>query len=61
MLAALTSVGREEEDMAVVQRLFHMGNVNAKASQVCVHTPSLALSPGVTSTSGAHPSLTSLP
>ncbi|KAJ1060648.1 hypothetical protein K5549_016062, partial [Capra hircus] len=33
MLAALTSVG-QEEDMAVVQRLFHMGNVNAKASQV---------------------------
>ena len=33
MLAALTSVGREE-DTAVVQRLFHMGNVNAKASQV---------------------------
>lgn len=27
----------------------------------CVHTPSLALNPGVTSTSGAHPSLTSLP
>ena len=34
MLAALTSVGREE-DMAVVQRLFRMGSVNAKASQVC--------------------------
>lgn len=34
MLAALTSVGQEEEDMAVVQRLFSMGDVNAKASQV---------------------------
>lgn len=33
MLAALTSVG-QEEDMAVVQRLFSMGDVNAKASQV---------------------------
>lgn len=32
MLAALTSVG--QEDMPVVQRLFQMGNVNAKASQV---------------------------
>lgn len=34
MLAALTVV-EQEEDMAVVQRLFGMGNVNAKASQVC--------------------------
>lgn len=34
MLAALTSVGQEEEDMAVAQRLFSMGDVNAKASQV---------------------------
>uniref|UniRef100_A0A8C2LQK5 KN motif and ankyrin repeat domains 3 n=1 Tax=Cricetulus griseus TaxID=10029 RepID=A0A8C2LQK5_CRIGR len=34
MLAALTSVGQEEEDMAVVKRLFSMGDVNAKASQV---------------------------
>uniref|UniRef100_A0A8C6QBB0 KN motif and ankyrin repeat domains 3 n=1 Tax=Nannospalax galili TaxID=1026970 RepID=A0A8C6QBB0_NANGA len=32
MLAALTSVG--QEDMAVVQRLFNMGDVNAKATQV---------------------------
>lgn len=32
MLAALTSVGRE--DMSVVDRLFRMGDVNAKASQV---------------------------
>lgn len=35
MLAALTSVGAE--DMAVVHRLFSMGDVNAKASQVCGH------------------------
>lgn len=34
MLAALTSLGQEEEDMAVVKRLFSMGDVNAKASQV---------------------------
>lgn len=32
MLAALSSV-KEEEDMAVVQKLFVQGNVNAKASQ----------------------------
>lgn len=32
MLAALASVG--QEDMAVVHRLFTMGDVNAKASQV---------------------------
>lgn len=32
MLAALTSVGHE--DIPVVQRLFQMGNINAKASQV---------------------------
>ncbi|XP_058137882.1 KN motif and ankyrin repeat domain-containing protein 3 isoform X2 [Dasypus novemcinctus] len=36
MLAALTSVG-QEEDMAVIQRLFRMGDVNAKASQVRAH------------------------
>ncbi|GAB1300907.1 KN motif and ankyrin repeat domain-containing protein 3 [Apodemus speciosus] len=35
MLAALTSAG--QEDMAVVQRLFSMGDVNAKASQVHGH------------------------
>lgn len=33
MLAALSAV-KEENDMAVVQKLFRMGNVNAKASQV---------------------------
>lgn len=33
MLAALSSVKEEEEDMAVVQKLFTQGNVNAKASQ----------------------------
>lgn len=37
MLAALTSVGRE--DMSVVDRLFRMGDVNAKASQVRGHPP----------------------
>uniref|UniRef100_A0A8C4LA45 KN motif and ankyrin repeat domains 3 n=1 Tax=Equus asinus asinus TaxID=83772 RepID=A0A8C4LA45_EQUAS len=46
MLAALTSVGREEEDMAVVQRLFHMGNVNAKASQTGQTALMLAISHG---------------
>lgn len=51
MLAALTSVGREE-DMAVVQRLFHMGNVNAKASQVRGHFFPCSLSGGVTSALG---------
>uniref|UniRef100_A0A452UGS3 Uncharacterized protein n=1 Tax=Ursus maritimus TaxID=29073 RepID=A0A452UGS3_URSMA len=45
MLAALTSVGREE-DMAVVQRLFHMGNVNAKASQTGQTALMLAISHG---------------
>lgn len=33
MLAALASV-EHEDDMNVVRRLFSMGNVNAKASQV---------------------------
>lgn len=32
MLAALSTV-KEEEDMAVVKKLFGQGNVNAKASQ----------------------------
>lgn len=50
MLAALTSTGHQ--DMGVVQRLFQMGNVNAKASQV--RGPSLAPEE-VTSTSGANP------
>ncbi|XP_049495752.1 KN motif and ankyrin repeat domain-containing protein 3 [Panthera uncia] len=45
MLAALTSVGREE-DTAVVQRLFHMGNVNAKASQTGQTALMLAISHG---------------
>lgn len=45
MLAALTSVGREE-DMAVVQRLFRMGNVNAKASQTGQTALMLAISHG---------------
>ncbi|XP_037360747.1 KN motif and ankyrin repeat domain-containing protein 3 isoform X2 [Talpa occidentalis] len=46
MLSALTSVGREEEDMAVVQRLFHMGDVNAKASQTGQTALMLAISHG---------------
>ncbi|KAK2087261.1 KN motif and ankyrin repeat domain-containing protein 3 [Saguinus oedipus] len=46
MLAALTSVGREKEDMAVVQRLFCMGNVNAKASQTGQTALMLAISHG---------------
>ena len=33
MLAALSAV-KEEEDMLVVKKLFSLGNVNAKASQV---------------------------
>ncbi|XP_060001299.1 KN motif and ankyrin repeat domain-containing protein 3 isoform X2 [Lagenorhynchus albirostris] len=45
MLAALTSVGREE-DMAVVQRLFRMGSVNAKASQTGQTALMLAISHG---------------
>lgn len=35
MLAALAAV-EQEDDMSVVRRLFSMGNVNAKASQVGV-------------------------
>ncbi|XP_055473856.1 KN motif and ankyrin repeat domain-containing protein 3 [Psammomys obesus] len=45
MLAALTSVG-QEEDMAVVQRLFSMGDVNAKASQTGQTALMLAISHG---------------
>ncbi|XP_066208405.1 KN motif and ankyrin repeat domain-containing protein 3 isoform X2 [Saccopteryx leptura] len=44
MLAALTSVGHE--DMAVVQRLFCMGNVNAKASQTGQTALMLAITHG---------------
>lgn len=36
MLAALSTV-KEEEDMAVVKKLFSQGNVNAKASQASHH------------------------
>ncbi|XP_014635224.1 PREDICTED: KN motif and ankyrin repeat domain-containing protein 3 [Ceratotherium simum simum] len=46
MLAALTSVGREEAAMAVVQRLFRMGDVNAKASQTGQTALMLAISHG---------------
>ncbi|XP_007951909.1 KN motif and ankyrin repeat domain-containing protein 3 [Orycteropus afer afer] len=45
MLAALTNVGREE-GMAVVERLFHMGDVNAKASQTGQTALMLAISHG---------------
>ncbi|XP_045847488.1 KN motif and ankyrin repeat domain-containing protein 3 isoform X2 [Meles meles] len=45
MLAALTSAGREE-DAAVVQRLFRMGNVNTKASQTGQTALMLAISHG---------------
>lgn len=37
MLAALSTVKEEEEDMAVVKKLFCQGNVNAKASQVSLN------------------------
>lgn len=46
MLAALTSVGQQEEDMAVVKRLFSMGDVNAKASQTGQTALMLAISHG---------------
>ena len=36
MLAALSTV-KEEEDMAVVKKLFGQGNVNAKASQASLN------------------------
>lgn len=45
MLAALTSVG-QEEDMAVVHRLFRIGDVNAKASQTGQTALMLAISHG---------------
>lgn len=45
MLAALTSLG-QEEDMAVVKRLFSMGDVNAKASQTGQTALMLAISHG---------------
>lgn len=37
MLAALSTVKEEEEDMAVVKKLFSQGNVNAKASQASLN------------------------
>ncbi|XP_053439368.1 KN motif and ankyrin repeat domain-containing protein 3 [Nycticebus coucang] len=46
MLAALTNVGQEKEDMAVVQRLFRIGDVNAKASQTGQTALMLAISHG---------------
>lgn len=37
MLAALSAV-KEEEDFLVVKKLFSLGNVNAKASQVSLYS-----------------------
>ncbi|XP_042549603.1 KN motif and ankyrin repeat domain-containing protein 3 isoform X2 [Dipodomys spectabilis] len=45
MLAALTSA-RQEEDMTVIQRLFSMGDVNAKASQTGQTALMLAITHG---------------
>lgn len=47
MLAALSTVKEEEEDMAVVKKLFSQGNVNAKASQASLNYSfsSLVISP----------------
>ncbi|XP_073674961.1 KN motif and ankyrin repeat domain-containing protein 3 [Garra rufa] len=45
MLAALSAV-KEEDDMAVVQKLFGLGNVNAKASQAGQTALMLAVSHG---------------
>ncbi|XP_051526106.1 KN motif and ankyrin repeat domain-containing protein 3-like isoform X2 [Myxocyprinus asiaticus] len=45
MLAALSAV-KEEDDMAVVQKLFRLGNVNAKASQAGQTALMLAVSHG---------------
>ncbi|MEQ2176343.1 KN motif and ankyrin repeat domain-containing protein 3, partial [Goodea atripinnis] len=45
MLAALSTV-KEEEDMAVVKKLFSQGNVNAKASQAGQTALMLAVSHG---------------
>uniref|UniRef100_A0A8C2UN80 KN motif and ankyrin repeat domain-containing protein 3 n=2 Tax=Chinchilla lanigera TaxID=34839 RepID=A0A8C2UN80_CHILA len=46
MLASLASVGQGPEDMAVVRRLFTMGDVNAKASQTGQTALMLAISHG---------------
>nr|XP_046246878.1 KN motif and ankyrin repeat domain-containing protein 3 [Scatophagus argus]XP_046246879.1 KN motif and ankyrin repeat domain-containing protein 3 [Scatophagus argus] len=46
MLAALSTVKEEEEDMAVVKKLFSQGNVNAKASQAGQTALMLAVSHG---------------
>uniref|UniRef100_A0A8C5KXI2 Uncharacterized protein n=1 Tax=Jaculus jaculus TaxID=51337 RepID=A0A8C5KXI2_JACJA len=51
MLAALTSVG--QEDMAVIQKLFTMGDVNAKASQTGQTALMLAISHGCQDTVAA--------
>lgn len=57
MLAALSTVKEEEEDMAVVKKLFSKGNVNAKASQASPLVSDLTFSrspffkpPGLTDT-----------
>ncbi|TNM87787.1 hypothetical protein fugu_006008 [Takifugu bimaculatus] len=46
MLAALSTVKEEEEDMVVVKKLFCQGNVNAKASQAGQTALMLAVSHG---------------
>ncbi|CAG00786.1 unnamed protein product, partial [Tetraodon nigroviridis] len=46
MLAALSTVKEEEEDMGVVKKLFCQGNVNAKASQAGQTALMLAVSHG---------------
>ncbi|XP_076583335.1 KN motif and ankyrin repeat domain-containing protein 3 [Chaetodon auriga] len=46
MLAALSTVKEEEEDMVVVKKLFGQGNVNAKASQAGQTALMLAVSHG---------------
>ncbi|KAM3620040.1 uncharacterized protein V6R79_017421 [Siganus canaliculatus] len=46
MLAALSTVKEEEEDMTVVKKLFSQGNVNAKASQAGQTALMLAVSHG---------------
>lgn len=46
MLASLTSVGQGVEDMAVVKRLFTMGDINAKASQTGQTALMLAINHG---------------
>ncbi|XP_061634640.1 KN motif and ankyrin repeat domain-containing protein 3 [Phyllopteryx taeniolatus] len=46
MLAALSTVKEDDDDMSVVKKLFSKGNVNAKASQACQTALMLAVSHG---------------